>query len=101
MSKRIGSRHLLYPLVLAHVNIYKGDRLAPCHPSGERIVSLGYHTVSHWDDTWVYYDECRRSNGETTAKGEIGWLYYRVIAEGREKPTNSDPSVLKLKKEVS
>ena len=84
------------PLALAHVNIFKGDVLMPCNEDGTRYTPYpgqklqAKYTVSHWDDTWLYYE-----GGD---KGEIGWLYYRIVTEGKERPVNSDPTLLKIKK---
>ena len=89
-DKRKPERQYKHPLILAHVCLYKGDVLIVCDANGhEHNVGNGY-TVSHWDDTWLYYD-----NGK---KGEIGWLYYRIIEEGK-KPINSDPAMFKQRKE--
>tara|TARA_R110002020_G_scaffold166423_2_gene354414 strand:+ start:650 stop:1018 length:369 start_codon:yes stop_codon:yes gene_type:complete len=77
-----------HPLILAHVCLYKGSVLVVCDEDGNRAPLLNHtiHTVSHWDDTWLHYED--------GAKGEIDWLYYRIIEEGK-KPINSDPAMYK------
>ena len=82
-----------HPLILRHVNIYKGDVLVVCDTDGWQAAAWSYpqYTVSHWDDTWLYYGD-----GE---KGDIDWLFYRIIEEGK-KPANSDPAMFKRNKEV-
>lgn len=92
------SKQKKHPLVLAHVNIYKGDVLTVCNADGSKLHpayltarNKGEYTVSHWDDTWLYYGD-----GE---KGEIDWLFCRIIKEGK-KPANSDPAMFKKNKEA-
>ena len=67
-------------LVLRNATLHEGDVLVPCNPDGTRYIPyVGQqlqrkYTVSHWDDTWLYY--------EGGNKGEIGWLWPRIIDEG-------------------
>ena len=84
-------------LELCEVTLYKGDVLFPCNADGTRYIPyIGQklqrkYIVSHWDDTWVYWE-----GGD---KGEIGWLWPRIIEEGN--PTkHGDPEMCKQRKEM-
>jgi hypothetical protein len=79
-------------LELRDVTLCRGDVLFPCNADGSRYIPyVGQqcqrkYTVSHWDDTWVHWE-----GGE---KGEIGWLWPRIIEEGN--PTkHKNPAMYK------
>ena len=89
-----------YPLILAHVCLYKGDVLVSCDAEGKeqwRVYRQEY-IVSHWDDTWLYYRRGNGGRGGLPHDGEIDWLYYRIIEEGK-KPINSDPAMFEQQTE--
>jgi len=79
-------------LLLRDVTLRKGDVVVPCNADGTRYIPyVGQqcqrkYTVSHWDDTWVHW--------EGGNKGEIGWLWCRIIDEGN--PTqHKNPAMYK------